>query len=222
MKTVAYINLLQSFCFLSYYSCCVMLDAMAIRQQLLFNRHTGKIVGYTDLGMDEGEDNDVAKEALVVMVVGLKAKWKAPISFYLINGISAELQSSLLKMCLEKLVDCGLVVHAVTMDGHATNLAMCRLLGCCLDVGTLTTWFSIPNQTSRIWIILDVCHMVKLIRNSLEALQTIQSPNGLIKWRDIETLNKIQNNIGLRSCNKLSDRHVNFHQQIMKVSNLYT
>ena len=82
MKTVGYISLLQSFCFLSCYSCCVMLDAMAI-QQLLFNRHTRKIVGYSDLGMDEGEDNDVAMEELVVMVVGLKAKWKVQYLFIL-------------------------------------------------------------------------------------------------------------------------------------------
>jgi hypothetical protein len=196
-----------------------MLDAMAIRQQLVMDRHTGNIAGYVDIGTGS-EEEDLAKEVLVVMVVGLKARWKAPIAFYFSRTLSAEMQTSLLKMNLEKLVECGMVVHAVTMDGHASNLGMCRLLGCCMDVNNLRPWFCQPGQPQKIWIIMDGCHMIKLLRNSLEALQEIQTPNGFVKWCHLDVLNRLQNTIGLRLANKLSDRHLNFHQQKMKVPKL--
>lgn len=51
---------------------------MSIRQQLLWNEHQKKFVGYCDYGRDISiERNDVkAKEALVFLLVSLKGTWK--------------------------------------------------------------------------------------------------------------------------------------------------
>ena len=193
-----------------------MLDAMAIRQQVMYDQHSGRLVGYVDLGGGD-ESEEIAKEALVIMAVGLKSKWKAPLSFHFTKGLSAEAQCSLLCMCFDKLLECGMVIHAVTMDGHATNLGMCRLLGCSLVVENFKTWFSIPKQKEPVWVLLDPCHMVKLLRNALEAMRGFKSPRGSILWEHISTLHKVQSTIGLRCANKLTDRHLYFYNQKMKV-----
>ncbi|KAK6188955.1 hypothetical protein SNE40_005024 [Patella caerulea] len=58
-----------------FYSCCVMFDVIAFRTQIIYEKHSQKMVGYVDRGT--GKDEEVGKEGLVVMAVGFKRKWKA-------------------------------------------------------------------------------------------------------------------------------------------------
>lgn len=39
----------------------------------------------------------------------------------------------LVSHCISKLQDHGFTVHGITMDGHATNLSLCQLLGAQMD-----------------------------------------------------------------------------------------
>ncbi|KAK6167116.1 hypothetical protein SNE40_021216 [Patella caerulea] len=202
-----------------YTHCSLMLDAMAIRKQVTYDSHAGKLVGFVDLGTGIDE-TDEAKEALVFMLVGIKSKWKAPVAYYLSKGLQAEVQAELLVGCIEKLSECGFVIHSVTMDGHASNISMCHLLGCNFEYHQQDPkpFFQLPGITNRIWVVMDACHMVKLIRNALEAYGTLMSAKGAIKWDHIRQLNEVQEEIGLRLGNRLSANHLAFKQQIMKVS----
>ena len=56
----------------------LMLDAMSIKKHLQYNPRTKQMSGYVDLGNGCNE-TDPATEALVLMVVGLKGHWKAPV-----------------------------------------------------------------------------------------------------------------------------------------------
>ena len=195
-----------------------MLDAMAIRTQVTYDSHAKKLVGFIDLGTN-AESEDQAKEALVFMVVGMRAKWKAPIAYYLTRTLTAVAQTELLLACLSKLLDLGFKVHTVTFDGHASNVSMCNLLGCSFDVtDELKTYFHVPGYPDRIWAIMDACHMVKCVRTALEAYGTFTSPNGTVRWNLIKDLHFLQDGLGLRLANKLSLRHVNFKNQKMKVN----
>jgi len=51
---------------------------MAIRQQVLWDEHTQQFVGFCDYGNNITLENNehVAKEALVFMLVSLNCKWK--------------------------------------------------------------------------------------------------------------------------------------------------
>ncbi|KAK6191108.1 hypothetical protein SNE40_002852 [Patella caerulea] len=49
-------------------------------------------------------------------------------------------------------------------------------------------------------------------------MKSITTPTGTVEWNNILTLNDVQNTIGLSAGNKLSNKHVNFQQQKMKVS----
>ena len=76
--------------------------------------------------------------------------------------------------------------------------------------------FSKPNQTN--YVMFDPPHMIKLARNLLQAYGNINSPSGSISWQYIATLQLIQDDAGLRMGNKLTNKHIRFHLQKMKVS----
>lgn len=80
-------------------------------------------------------------------------------------------------------------------------------------------WFPHPCDPSiKIFILLDPVHMMKLIRNQLEAQEVLISPSGQpIKWCHIVHLHKLQTENQLRLGNKLTNSHVYFKNQKMKV-----
>ncbi len=71
----------------------------------------------------------------------------------------------------------------------------------------------------KVHVLLDVCHMLKLVRNTIvEAGILVDSSGGKIFWQYIKELHKVQNEEGLRLGNKLKASHVNWWQQKMKVN----
>lgn len=75
-----------------------------------------------------------AKDAFVIMVVGLNTHWKVPIAYYLVNGISAEEKSNIIKSCLHQLHETGIIIKTITFDGAANNMSMASLLGANLNL----------------------------------------------------------------------------------------
>ncbi|XP_059911526.1 uncharacterized protein LOC132460693 [Gadus macrocephalus] len=69
----------------------------------------------------------------------------------------------------------------------------------------------------EVFVIMDACHMLKLARNMLESYRTINSGSGRIEWKHIVELNNVQKKAGLHAANKLTDTHVSFNNQKMKV-----
>lgn len=58
--------------------------------------------------------------------------------------------------------------------------------------------------------------MTKNILN-LQAYSPITSITGSINWRNIVDLNHVQKKSGLHAANRVTDKHVNFANQKMKV-----
>lgn len=61
--------------------CVLSFDEMAIRKHLQYNERLDIIEGYQDHG-NHGRDQQIASNALVFMVAGIRKKWKQPIAFY--------------------------------------------------------------------------------------------------------------------------------------------
>ena len=83
--------------------------------------------------------------------------------------------------------------------------------------GTVQPYFTTCNG-QKVYIIFDASHMVKLLRNTLQAYHRFISPTGTVSWEYITHLNQVQEAAGLRLANNLSNKHVFFEQQKMKVS----
>ena len=66
--------------------------------------------------------------------------------------------------------------------------------------------------------LLDVVHMLKLIRNSFANYEVlINSTGDRIEWKYIEQLHAVQEEEGFRLGNKLRNKHMKWTQMKMKV-----
>ena len=75
----------------------------------------------------------------------------------------------------------------------------------------------------RVYVILDVCHKLKLLRNSFADGLILNTSDGeTIRWKYIEELNKLQETEGLRLGNKLKIAHIQWKKQKMKAQRRYS
>jgi hypothetical protein len=158
-------------------------------------------------------------EALVILAVGLLGHWKAPIAYFLTSKLSAALQGELLRHAIIELESVGLSTVALVMDGLAANIRMVKEFGCNLHADNISPFFPNPVDPSKqIAVVLDACHMLKLMRNTLHCYKAISVPGkGIARFHHLRLLNDTQNEEGLRGANRLTTRHIDFVRQKMKV-----
>lgn len=197
--------------------CALMMDEMSIREHVDYQG--GKNIGYVDFGIHL--DNDalpLAKEALVFMLVGVNCSWKVPVAYFLISAIGASEKANLVKGCCTMLHECGVKIISLTFDGAATNMSMASILGANLTLPSLKPCFPHPITKDNIFIILDPCHMLKLVRNALaDTGPFFDDNNRIISWQLFSNLVNLQEQQGLHLANKLRRRHVQFSNEKMKV-----
>lgn len=195
-------------------------DEMSIRQLIQWDGN--KYHGYIDLGTElegDGDERPAAKNVLVFMAVALNSHWKVPLGYFLIQSLNGIERANLLKTCLKLLDETGAECRSITFDGASVNISMCSSLGASYDYfGNFTPWFLHPNSMEKVYTLWDACHMVKLIRNCFADKRILYDGEGRkIDWKFIEMLCEIQNTEGLHAATKLSSKHVDFHNEKMKV-----
>ncbi|KAG8178273.1 hypothetical protein JTE90_015684 [Oedothorax gibbosus] len=155
-----------------------MVDEMAIKKHVEWD--STKFSGYMDLSTDlDGDELPVAKEALVFMVNALNSHWKVPIGYFLINGLTVPERANLIKEALIYIHETGVDVVSLTFDGTSSNIASANELGAKIaSDDTLVHFFPHPVTTDPIYMILDACHMLKLVRNCLASKGAILSHGG--------------------------------------------
>lgn len=108
---------------------------------------------------------------------------------------------------------------SITFDGARSNIATARILGASLDPTNLQPFFFHPTTGQKIVIILDICHMLKLVRNTMMSLGLIINGDGKsIMWKYIALLENVQSSQGVLLANKLRSKHINFLNIKMKTS----
>lgn len=191
---------------------------MSIRKQIEW---TGiKFTGYVDIGSKI--DSDVlpeAKEALVFMLVCINSAWKIPVGYFFLDGLTGIEKADLVKKCLMLIYESGITVTSITFDGAPVNFAMASSLGANFtNITNLKTHFSHPVTGNDVYIFLDPCHMVKLIRNAIGSQRyLVDGNNGQIDWNFLEKLVGIQYEQGLHLGTKLKNRHLQWAREKMKV-----
>ena len=63
-----------------------------------------------------------AHEALVVMAVGLRKKWKLALGYFLIHRTPAKMITEILREALKRTYECGSTALSITLDGTQHNL----------------------------------------------------------------------------------------------------
>ena len=92
-----------------------------------------------------------------------------------------------------------------------------------MKVSHIKPWFPHPKlSASKVYVIFDVCHMIKLIRNLLGDYRIIlnETEHGTerIEWKYIEQLNNVQEDIGFTFANRLKKKHIMWRKHKMNVS----
>lgn len=206
-----------------YKDCNLVLDGMAIKKQIIWDKKANKFVGFSDYGsqLDLEGNNMPATEVLVFMLINLKGKWKCPIGYFFQNKINAVTQAELIKSALSVTHNAGLRVWGITCDGAFTNFSSMKILGCKFqDISSYTelkSWINHPISNEKVFFLPDPCHMLKLARNTLGNAKVIITNKGVVKWDYIENLFKVQSDLSLKLGNKLSQAHVMWQQNKMKV-----
>lgn len=199
--------------------CSLVVDEMAIRKHVEWDGR--KFRGYVDIGTEMDDDStDVATEALVFMVVSLDSHWKIPCGYFLINGMTGKERANVVKLCLTKLAEAGARIVSLTCDGLSCNFSMFKDLGASLvDEREMVTSFQHPVTNEKVYCFLDICHMLKLVRNALASLGCLKDSLGsCIQWEYIRELHKLQEEQGLHAATKLRAAHIEWQKQKMKVN----
>lgn len=154
---------------------------MSIRQHSQWSSSEQKFLGHINAGKSENYEtcSPLAKQANVLMVSGIGEGFKIPIGYFLIESLCASERAAIINEAILKLDSIGVVVCAMTNDGHKVNIAAAKILGADEDMPYLTNHF----HKNKVYCILDPPHMLKLARNCLGNKSILyDSENKEIKW----------------------------------------
>ena len=203
--------------------CYLIIDAMAIRKQTLWDSKNDKYVGFVDYGdIPFEKPGQYASEALnwCLFLLGLEVAGSVLLAIFSKTKLTGKMQAKLVKEALIMAAAAGLHVYSVNADGTAVNFTMFSELGCIFTSSyqTMTTKFKHPTQDYFVYAILDPCHMLKLARNALAHLGSIvDSEKNIIRWKYFSSLNEIQESEGFHLKNKFSSRRLQFPKHKMNV-----
>lgn len=199
----------------------LVMDEVAIQRNMMYCRATNRFIGLIDCGKPkEKEDFHLAKNVIVFMAVGVNIEFQQPVAYYFIQTLTASERAVLVKEIIVELTKRGVKVANVTFDGYNSNIKMSNLLGAELysNVGNYKTYFVNPHDKSKVYVVLDASHMIKLVRNTLGSRGIIWSGSDKeIKWSYIEELVKHSQNNSFGLSHKLNKRHLQWQDRKMHV-----
>lgn len=204
--------------------CSLVFDEVNIRQQVSWSMQQLDFTGFVNYGQDpESEQNNLAKQAIVFILKGIDANLEFPVAYYFIDSLDKWQRKNLLSDIIAAVIECGIKITNLTFDGLSANAAMCELFNANLDVYSedFRTHILDPINNEKIYIILDPCHMEKLVRNTLSNRKVfIMAKSGnhceKIEWRYIEMLYEYSREHNLRT-HKLTKKHVDWKSNPMSV-----
>lgn len=211
----------------------IVIDEMAIRQQLVWHPSKNTNVGHIDYGCNGVQisaDAPLASNALVCMISGLSGGWKCPIGYIFTNKTDADIQKTFLDQAFTLLEERNFNVRALICDGNTANVALFDGYGV-LEKGVagkfsfddIVSSFPNPaNPIKTVYAIYDIVHMMKLwrglIHNSFTKEGSVSMSDGReVSWAFIERLYALQTKENIRAANKLGRYHIDFANHKMNV-----
>lgn len=197
----------------------LLMDEMAIKRSMMWDRATNKFIGVTDCGVPSNDEFTLADNVIVFMVSGLNVYFQQPVAYYFIKTLKAPDRADLVLKIIAELSKRGVKVKVLVFDGYSSNALMCSTLGADFKAQdhNYVTSFEIPHDKSKLYIMYDPSHMEKLVRNTLGNIQTIFADGQKIEWKyfvDLVNCSR-QKNLGLG--HKMNKRHIEWKYRKMHV-----
>lgn len=193
--------------------CALSFDEMSIRQQILWN--TSKC-GY-DGFVSNCDEPERVKQAKVFLLNGINYCLEFPVAYWLIRTLDKHQKKDLLLNVLEAVTNTGVQIKVITFDGYATNIPMCEMLGADLQEHSpdFHTFFVNPYNNEKVFIMLDPCHMIKLVRNTLANKGTLYNEDK-IEWRYLVALTQFSKSHNFQT-HKMNKKHLQWVRNQMNV-----
>ncbi|KAK3931225.1 LOW QUALITY PROTEIN: Transposable element P transposase [Frankliniella fusca] len=221
----------------------LMCDEMHISKNIVYNRSTGELVGYTKitevekclnefqsyLDNTEVPEPDRASKMLSFMVKGVCNGVKEVVASYSVNRLSKEKLYSVTWNVIAYCERTGIQIIAFTSDGNASNRAFFKMNTAISPTknGVVYDTINKAAPSRPFYFISDLPHLVKTIRNNFfnsrikKGSKRCLTKNGeKILWSTIIRLFK--KNKTLRKAYKLSAANVYLdYYSVMKVKNAF-
>lgn len=196
----------------------ILLDEMAIQQNITWCRATNKFIGLSDCGQFVADEEfTVAKNVIVFMASGLNVHVQQPIAFYFITTIKAKDRAELIVQIVADLFKRDLIVASITFDGYSSNAQMCQILGADLKNKDLEYRTYFTYNGNRIYFFYDPSHMEKLVRNILASLGVIYVGQEKVEWKYFIELVDFSQKKNLGLAHKINKRHIEWADRKMHV-----
>lgn len=200
--------------------CSLVFYEMNIRQQVCWLPQQMTYSGFiNNEDNPENDENIIAKQVIAFVLNGIDVNFEFPVAYYFIDSLNTTKRRNLVYEIIEAITRCEVKITNITFDGCSTNVPMCNMLGADLNVQSteFQPFIFNPVNNERIYIILDPCHMLKVVRNTLAAKKVIfDEQNNKIEWRFIESLYHYFQKNDLRT-HKLTKRHMDWLRNAMNV-----
>lgn len=199
------------------FCCSLSWDEVHIQRHVSWNEAKNNFFGFINYGSKNADGElPVASQALVFLLTGLNIEFSIPIAYFFINGLKVAEKSILIIEIIKSITKVGGKVINVTFDGIQSNFGACRQLGASFKLPEMEPFFFNPIDGTKIHIILDACHMLKLIRNCLGAKKVLQCGEESIEWKFFERLEvcRVESNF---VTHKITKKHIQWERNKMNV-----
>lgn len=185
------------------------------------HKENKQIVGFDVMPSICGDDvknAKIATEAIVFMYSAINDDIKLPIAYYLTSSTTADKRYLLAQSVMESIIDCGVRLTSITFDGHISNPGACTSLGANMDIYSNEYDPSFYIKGSRIHVLLDPSHMMKMARGAIGNTKTLyDGDNNPIKWEYFVNLVNFKEKRNFHAMHKMTQAHIDFHKKPMKV-----
>ncbi len=197
--------------------CVMLIDELSIYSKIQVDPKMHHFTGYTTLSGSRVKAP--ATKALFFMLVSLDGKWRYPVRYELTTSFKGEELVPLVNEILATTFDSKILVRGLVFDGLGSNLTFSNAAGANLDFDNLVNFIKHPCTDMKVYVIPDPVHMLKLARNFIAQIGEVFIPGFLVPvlWRHWIALHDFQVMLGFRLGNRLTEKHIEFENFIMKV-----
>ena len=153
---------------------CLSLDEMKIQSDLVFDKNTGELIGFTNLGEPDinmgtlKNHDDLATHVLVFYVRAIRSKLKFSFAYFATKGLVAFQLFPIFWRAINILeIRCKLPVITVVCDGASPNRNFFRLHGKATGTDPVHKVKNVFAPDRWIYFLSDVPHLIKTLRNCL-------------------------------------------------------
>eukprot|EP00731_Ephydatia_muelleri_P013889 Em0007g1199a len=201
----------------------LILDEMSIHEDLVYDKHSGELIGYTNLGdinnhllafeksLSDPGPPEIANSMLMFMVQGLFIPLQFPYCQFPCCSVTGDLLFKPIWEAVYRIERCGFQVLGITFDGAPANRRFLKLHNAS---SSHAITYKVQNKYDPqrfIYFFSDPSHLIKTARNCLaSSARHMQYKGKSITIKHIEEVYYIDkgNSIGLSLLPKIKLEHI--------------